>query len=151
MFSVERILVPTDFSASSDDAFQVAKALARDYKARLVVLHVAPPMIVVFGEGVLPPEPTPHPEKIKERLRQVYAAEPPVEAEYRLVEGEAAPEILRIADEVAADLIVMGTHGRTGLTRMLMGSVAEEVVRKAKCPVLTVKSQPRPASIAEGI
>jgi nucleotide-binding universal stress UspA family protein len=151
MFHVECILFPTDFSAYSDDAFEVARALAREFQARLVVLHVAPPMVVVFGEGVLPAEPTPHPEALKERLQQVYTAEPPVRIEHRLTEGEAAPEILRMADEVGCDLIVMGTHGRTGLQRMVMGSVAEQVVRKAKCPVLTVKSQPKHATVAEGI
>jgi len=63
------------------------------------------------------------------------------------VEGDVATEILRLAQETGSDLIVMGTHGRTGLARLLMGSVAEQVVRKAPCPVLTVKT-PFPAAPA---
>jgi nucleotide-binding universal stress UspA family protein len=65
--------------------------------------------------------------------------------ERRLEEGLAVTEVLRVAQEVNADLIVMGTHGRTGLARLLMGSVAEQVLRKALCPVLTVKT-PFPAT-----
>lgn len=65
---------------------------------------------------------------------------PEVLVEHRLREGDAAAEILQVADEVGADLIVLGTHGRTGLGRVLMGSVAEAVLRRARCPVLTLKS-----------
>jgi universal stress protein A len=66
-----------------------------------------------------------------------------------VAEGDPAEMILRVAEEVHADLIVMGTHGRTGLSRLLMGSVAEQVVRRAPCPVLTMKA-PFPAEQAEG-
>ena len=62
-----------------------------------------------------------------------------MQVEYRLVDGEGVPEILQHAAEIGADLIVMGTHGRTGLSRLLMGSVAGEVLRDAQCPVVTVK------------
>jgi nucleotide-binding universal stress UspA family protein len=81
---------------------------------------------------------------------------PSVLVERRLEEGDPIGEILRAAAEVPCDLIVMGTHGRTGLARLLMGSVAEEVVRKAPCPVVTVKTPfpvatPTPASPREEI
>jgi nucleotide-binding universal stress UspA family protein len=105
----------------------------------MVVLHVATPPLVVYGEGVLPPEPADYKDQLRERLRQVQAGDPKVQVEHRLVEGDAPTEILRLAEEIRGDLIVMGTHGRTGLGRLLMGSVVEQVVRKASCPVLTVK------------
>jgi nucleotide-binding universal stress UspA family protein len=72
-------------------------------------------------------------------LRHVYAADSPAGVEYRVQHGDPAVEILGVAREASCDLIVMGTHGRTGLGRLLMGSVAEQVVRKAACPVLTIK------------
>jgi nucleotide-binding universal stress UspA family protein len=70
----------------------------------------------------------------------VQPSDPAVKIEHRLAEGDPAREILRVARETGCDLIVMGTHGWTGLGRLLMGSVAEQVVRKATCPVLTVKT-----------
>jgi nucleotide-binding universal stress UspA family protein len=75
----------------------------------------------------------------EERLRQGGTSDPEILVEHRLRAGDAAQEILRTADEVGGDLIVMATHGRTGLGRVLMGSVAEAVLRGARCPVLTVK------------
>jgi nucleotide-binding universal stress UspA family protein len=72
---------------------------------------------------------------------------PGVEAERRLEEGDPVEAILRVAEEIGADLIVMGTHGRTGLSRLFMGSVAEQVLRRAPCPVLTLKS-PFAATVA---
>ena len=84
-------------------------------------------------------------EPLREKLRQLRPTDPKVRVEHRLVEGETATEILRLGQEMKCDLIVLGTHGRTGLGRLLMGSVAERVVRKARCPVLTVKT-PSPDS-----
>jgi nucleotide-binding universal stress UspA family protein len=77
-------------------------------------------------------------------LEQIRPADPRLEVRHRLAEGDPAEEILRAAEEEGADLIVMGTHGRGGLSRLLMGSVAEAVMRKALCPVLTVRG-PIPA------
>jgi len=74
------------------------------------------------------------------KLHQVAVPGSQVKVEHRLVEGFAAEAILQAAEESKADMIVMGTHGRTGFNRLLMGSVAEEVLRKAACPVLTVKA-----------
>jgi nucleotide-binding universal stress UspA family protein len=78
---------------------------------------------------------------LRAQLQQVRPDAAQLPVDHRLVEGDAAAEILRLAAETHCDLIVMGTHGRTWLSRMLMGSVAEQVVRKAPCPVLTVKTQ----------
>jgi nucleotide-binding universal stress UspA family protein len=146
MLPVRNVLHPTDFSAYSDYAFRLACSLARDYGARLVVLHVATPPVVAYGEGVLPAEPEDYQGRLREQLQQVVPQDPKVTVEHRLVEGEAATEILRVAAETRCDVIVMGTHGRTGLGRLLMGSVAEQVVRKAPCPVLTVKTPQRQPS-----
>jgi nucleotide-binding universal stress UspA family protein len=140
MLTVRTILHPTDFSEPSGYAFNLACALARDYGARLVVLHVTPPPVIVYGGGMAPPLPADYEDRLREQLRQVVPPDPKVAVEHRLVEGDMAAEILRIAGETKCDLIVMGTHGRTGLGRMLMGSVAEQVVRKASCPVVTVKT-----------
>jgi nucleotide-binding universal stress UspA family protein len=135
------ILHPTDFSRNSESAFHMACALARDYGARLVLLHVKPLPTVAYGEfGALPPEATDHMEELKERLARVQPDDPQIVVERFVVEGEIAWEILRMAEQRKTDLIVMGTHGRGGLSRLLMGSVAELVVRKAGCPVLTVKN-----------
>ena len=149
MLPIRTILHPTDFSEYSGYAFRLACALARDYGARLVVLHVAAPPVVVYGEGVLPPAPEDYQERLRGQLQQVVSPDPKVPVEHRLVEGDAVTEILRLAEETKCDLIVMGTHGRTGLGRLLMGSVAEQVVRKAPCPVLTVKTPQRQPSPGE--
>jgi universal stress protein A len=148
MLTIRAILVPADLSGCSENAFRVAHALARDYRARLIVLHVAtPPPFVTPGEleRVLQ-RPDGYLAELEGRLREeerqlrlVYAADSPAGVEFRVESGDPAVEILAVAREAACDLIVMGTHGRTGLGRLLMGSVAEQVVRKAACPVLTVK------------
>ena len=140
MYSIKTILSPTDFSEYSTSAFRLACSLARDYGGRVVVLHVAEPPLAVAGDGVLMLPPAFDLEPLRERLRQVRADESKVQIEHRLAEGDAAKEILREAAEGKCDLIVMATHGRTGLGRLLMGSVAEQVLRKASCPVLTVKT-----------
>jgi nucleotide-binding universal stress UspA family protein len=145
MLPIRSILYPTDFSESSDYVFHLACALARDYGARLLVLHVTPPPMVVYAGGVVLPLSDRDKEEQWDKLRRLRARNPRVQVEHRLAEGEPAETILRVARETGCDLILMGTHGRTGLGRLLMGSVAEQVVRKAPCPVLTVKT-PLPAA-----
>jgi nucleotide-binding universal stress UspA family protein len=140
MLTVKTILHPTDFSEGSRLAFRLACALAQDFGARLVVLHVAEPPAVVYGKGILVLEPQVDPERLRERLQEITPRGRNVQVEHRLAQGDVVTEILRIAQETQADVIMMGTHGRTGLKRLLMGSVAEQVVRKAACPVLTVKT-----------
>jgi nucleotide-binding universal stress UspA family protein len=147
MLPIRTILHPTDFSPQSGPAFQVACALARDYTARLVLLHVKLPEIV-YGDGyVLPPDPTIVRKELQGQLDRLQPPDAAIRVERLLVEGDAVQVILDTAKEVRADLIVLGTHGRTGLGRLLMGSVAEAVLRKAPCPVLTVKA-PLPAVLA---
>ncbi len=139
MLKIKTILHPTDFSEASEAAFHLACSLARDHGSRLILLHViAPPAVAYTEGGMLPPT-----EEVREQLwaqlDAVEAGDDDVVLERDLVEGDPAAEILRLAKEIDSDLIVMGCHGRTGLSRLLMGSVAEEVVRKGSCPVLTVK------------
>ena len=145
MLPIHTILHPTDFSDCSDGAFRLACALARDYDARIVVLHVVELPAVVSGDGMLVIPYSIDSEPLREQLQQLQSGDPKIPVEHRLVEGYPAEQILRVAAEMSCDLILMGTHGRTALNRLLMGSVAEEVVRKAPCPVLTVKTPRRPA------
>jgi nucleotide-binding universal stress UspA family protein len=140
MLAIHTILHPTDFSERSEFAFRLACALARDYGARLVLLHVAHPPVVVYGEGVVPPVSDDYLERLEEDLHRLRAPDPNVHVEHLFREGDPVTEILAVATQTSADLIVLGTHGRTGLGRLLMGSVAEQVVRKAPCPVLTVRT-----------
>jgi nucleotide-binding universal stress UspA family protein len=138
---VQTMLHPTDFSERSRYAFRYACLLARELGARLIVLHVVPPPpVTIQGEMIAyaPPEERDL-EGLRERLRGYQADSPAVPVDHFLEEGDPAAVILRVAKTTPCDLIVMGTHGRTGLGRLLMGSVAEEVVRKAPCPVITVK------------
>jgi nucleotide-binding universal stress UspA family protein len=142
VLAIRTILYPTDFSDRCRPAFELACALARDYGATLVVVHVVQLPFLEPVEGVLVPTPIDEAEADRGRLEQVRPADPRVAVCHRLAEGDPAEEILRIAAGEKADLIVMGTHGRTGLARLLVGSVAEAVLRQAPCPVLTVKEPP---------
>jgi nucleotide-binding universal stress UspA family protein len=146
MTRIKTILHPTDFSRNANYAFRLACALARDYGAKLMLLYVRPLPVVPPTEIVtLPAEPAEYHDVMREKLEGLRAEDYGVAVErYRLV-GDEAEEIIRLAENTGCDLIVMGTHGRSGLSRLLMGSVAEMVVRKAPCPVLTVK-QPAGAS-----
>jgi universal stress protein A len=144
MLTLHNVLHPTDFSERSDFAFRLACALARDHNAHLVVMHVAHVPVAIYAEGALPPRPEEYQDVLMEKLQRIQPVDDEVQVTHHLEEGTPASEILRMADLVHADLIVMGTHGRRGLARLLMGSVAEQVVRQATCPVLTVK-MPQPA------
>jgi nucleotide-binding universal stress UspA family protein len=139
MLSIRRILHPTDFSEHCYPAFELACALARDYDAEVVVLHVAQLPLLTPVDGVLVPTPLDEAEHARKQLEQVRPADSRVKVVHRLVEGDPAGEILQAAGDLSVDLIVMGSHGRGGLARLLMGSVAEAVLRKARCPVLTVR------------
>lgn len=140
MLPIHTILHPTDFSDRSEFAFRLACTFARDCGARLILLHVAPVPVLVYGEGVVPPQPEDYREQLEEELHRLVPPDPSIPVEHRFREGDPVAEILAEAEESSADLIVMGTHGRTGLGRLLMGSVAEQVVRRASCPVLTVRT-----------
>jgi nucleotide-binding universal stress UspA family protein len=109
----------------------------------LVALHVLTHPEVAYTEGVILPPPEAYEERWRERLSRLQPPDPAVRLERRLVHGYPADKILRVAEESRCGLIVMGTHGWTGLNRLVMGSVAEQVARRAPCPVLTVKGPRR--------
>jgi len=138
---VQTILHPTDFSSEAQAAFELACALARDYGGRLVVVHVKPiaPLLGSEFGAVFPPEPADVYDSLWQQLSRVRPTNAATPVEHHLREGDAAGQILILAGDCKCDLIVMGTHGRTGVGRLLLGSVAEAVVRRAPCPVLTVK------------
>jgi nucleotide-binding universal stress UspA family protein len=139
MLRIRSILHPTDFSKNSEYAWHMACALARDYGARLLLAHAQPPAAVAYGEfGALPPD-TYDREALERQLAQVQPTDSQLAVSRHVLDGDPATAICEFAKDNAVDLIVMGSHGRTGLGRLLMGSVAELVVRRAQCPVLTVK------------
>ena len=132
---VREILLATDFSAASEPAVDVARAWARHFGARVHLVHVASPDDVGLT-GLLA------------GLAASFTPSPTV---VRVLPGGApATAIVRYARAANVDLIVMGTHGRTGVSRVLLGSVAERVARTAPCPVVTVPALP-PPPIAEAI
>ena len=152
MIPFRTILVAADFSGSSRDAFHLACSIAREFQTRVIVLHVVEPLLVDAELGMPFPmaggERGYH-ESLMEDLHATYAPDRLLEVEYCTRDGLPAEEILRMAEEAGCDLVVMGTHGRTGLDRLLTGSVAEAVLRKASCPVLVLRSHdrvPRPES-----
>jgi nucleotide-binding universal stress UspA family protein len=148
MIGIHTILHPTDFSRTSAQAFAVATSLARDHGARLVLLHVAEEPAFIDGTGLVPFDPVMYRSELLNKLDQLAVRAPGVEVETRLAEGNPVSAVLRAAAEVQSDLIVMGTHGWTGLRRLLMGSVAEKVVRQAPCPVLSVCTPAWPEAAA---
>jgi nucleotide-binding universal stress UspA family protein len=128
MFHVRKILYPTDFSSFSNQAYLHAVALAESYGAGLTVLYVCPAGGTDADRRFWSSQ--------LEQIRPVNAAIP---VTHVLLEGDPAAEIVRFSRDAGLDLIVMGTHGRTGVERLLMGSVAESVLRDAPCSVLVVK------------
>jgi nucleotide-binding universal stress UspA family protein len=156
MNPIQNILVAVDFSPSSLYALQVARQLARGCAARLLLLHIAEPIACadpmlrdacpmdIFRLTALeavPPalDAIPRWDTRLVALQNELAEDASVRVETRLGSGSAAAQIIDVAFDEQTDLIVMGTHGRTGLGRWLMGSVAETVVRHARCPVLTLR------------
>lgn len=142
-----RILWPTDFSRLAKAALPHAVRLAADRGAELVVLHVLPtPAIYAFPEvagaawdALERENHTIGKRRLRRVIAQLKSKAPALRMHSVLAEGVAVDQILRAAKRLRCDLIVLATHGRTGLQHVLMGSVAENVVRRAPCPVLTVR------------
>jgi nucleotide-binding universal stress UspA family protein len=144
MALIHRILVPIDFFAPAQRALDHAVELARAFSAPLILAHVHAPPIVVLPDGVIT---VPIPDELAVRaqleggmakLVQSVRDRGLSDVAQVIVDGTPWREIVRLAADCACDLIVMGTHGRGGLKHLLLGSVAEHVVRRAPCPVLTV-------------
>ena len=136
---IKKILFPTDFSHASDAGLPLATSLARDAGATLVILHVEEPPLAYGGGELYYGIPEPNTEALQKMLAEVKPTDANVPYVHRMVTGDPATEIVRVAQEEQADILVVGTHGRSGITRLLMGSVAEQVIRHAACPVLTFK------------
>lgn len=144
MITLERILLPTDFSECSERARSYACELAKRFTAELHLLHVAGPIMVPPGYvGPVPDELLRPEEGARHELEKWN--DPAFEEAKGVVRtvtlGTAFVEIVRYAREHEVDLVVIGTHGRSGINHALLGSVAEKVVRKAPCPVLTVRPE----------
>lgn len=144
------ILLPTDFSGCANYALPYAAAIARAAKAKVICIYVVEPIVPAVGyTGLAEPMPI---ADISEQLEDSAERELPqvmqceelhgLQVEEVIAHGDAAAEIVRVAAERKVDLIVISSHGRTGLGRMIFGSTAEAVVRHAGCPVLVVKPPP---------
>jgi nucleotide-binding universal stress UspA family protein len=146
MIRLKTILHPTDFSADSRYALELACALARDQAARVVLLHVVPRPAPIGRDRKVPAFKEAHTEEdletyrqeMKARLERLRDEAPYAQVEGLLKEGDVTGVIARTAEETASDLIVMGSHGKSRMCQLTMGSVAAEVTRNAPCPVVTV-------------
>ncbi len=147
---ISSILLPTDFSECGNYALRYATSLARTFGASIICVHVIEPMVPTAGySGMTEPLPI---ADITEQLEDSAERELPriaeceecagLQVEEVIAHGEAASEIVRVAKARNVDLIVVSSHGRTGLGRILFGSTAEAIVRHASCPVLVVKPPP---------
>ena len=137
MIHIKKILYPTDFSSYSNQAYFHAISLAEKHRASLTILFVYNPDKVTTPDS--------HGDEEADRrywraqLEQIRPTDPRIAVRHVLLQGDPAGEIVRYGRDTGMDLIVMGTHGRTGVDRLLMGSVAEKVLREASCSVLVVK------------
>jgi nucleotide-binding universal stress UspA family protein len=158
MTTIKKILVPVDFSECSVAAVEHALALSDAFGATVEVVHTydvpsfVTPNVVVFAGDFEAPLAAHADRQARDQLanflKRVGAKDLP-QVNARVLIGPAGPTILDIAESEHPDLLVIGTHGRTGVARMLMGSTAEKVLRNARCPVLAVKANTEPvASLA---
>ncbi|MCF6157681.1 MAG: universal stress protein [wastewater metagenome] len=144
MISIKNILCPIDYSIYSEKALDYAIEIAERYQSKLILMHVLDIRVYdiheseLYGVGVMDNDTI---ERLKDKMlnyvKEDIGSRIPIEAV--VVQGIPFIEIVKAAEEYQIDLIVMGTHGRTGISHALMGSIAEKVVRKSPCPVLTVK------------
>jgi nucleotide-binding universal stress UspA family protein len=149
MIHVRKILYPTDFSSYSNQAYFHALGMAETYKASLTVVYVYTPGSSETSGGDR--------RHWRSQLEQVRPGDPNIPVHHVFLEGDPAGEIVRYAADAGIDVIVLGTHGRTGVDRLLMGSVAEKVMRDAPCSVLVVKlpkgvpaaERPHPAGVGK--
>lgn len=136
----EIILVPTDFSEPSDAAVQYAISMAKQLGAKIIFLHAidwAKLEMTALNSAVSDLIEEPAKTFLNSLVQRAKAMG--IEAESKQVDGSPFIQIVQMAETIKADLIVMGTHGRTGLSHLVLGSQTEQVVRHAPCPVLTVR------------
>lgn len=137
----KKVVLPTDFSNTSKAALSLAESIVRDQGGKLYIVHVEEPPAAYGGGDLFYGIPSATLEDVKRLLLEVKPSDPAIAYEHHLVHGAPAEAIVTFAESVDADMIVIGTHGRTGVNRMLIGSVAEAVVRRANCPVLSYKAK----------
>ena len=153
MDTIQRMLVATDLSDISASIYQVAADLAARTKSEMIVAHIASPEEYAETLREVHLSVDEYLERFRSTIRfavrKAIAERVPVQAEVVMRARSVAADLLDLATRLHVDLIVMGTHGRTGVSRVLLGSVAEEVVRHAGLPVLVVPMFRRPAKTAE--
>jgi nucleotide-binding universal stress UspA family protein len=136
MIRITKILYPTDFSSYSNQAYFHAIALAENHGASLTILFVQTPESAAPGASG---DESFTRSYWRNQLEQIRPTNPEIAVRHVLLNGDPAEEIVRYGRDAGMDLIVMGTHGRTGVERLVLGSVAEKVLRDASCSVLVVK------------
>jgi universal stress protein A len=142
MFQPHVILCPIDFTDNAGIALGVATDIARQHQSTLLVLHVADslgPEGISFGEAETRLQPEGRVADLQRLLRRAAPPQPGLTIRHLLTEGDPAAVVKQTVAEQHVDLVVIGTHGRTGLDHFLMGSIAEEILRSCPCPVLIVK------------
>lgn len=148
MITFKKILCPVDYSDCSAKALRYAAGLALKDSAKLYLMHVIDKRIYDYGGPIYEAQLSPDAEvidRLKEKLGESVPKEirGDIDVETIVTVGVPAQEIVNAADDKGVDVIVMGTHGRTGIAHVVVGSVAENVVRNALCPVLTVRQARR--------
>jgi nucleotide-binding universal stress UspA family protein len=140
-FPYKKILCPFDFDENSSNALEKAAQIARHFNAAVFLVH-AVPLVAQFGQVPLPVDLYQDQQRAAlERLNEIARQQlNGIEHKTTVYAGDVAGSILRAIDQFQPDLLVMATHGRTGLAHFVLGSVAEAVVRRASCPVLTIHS-----------
>jgi nucleotide-binding universal stress UspA family protein len=153
MIHLSKILCPTDYSATSDNAVRYAVEFARKVGAHIRFLHILTPVTAPanLAAGSETPSAPVEDDDIPESFSRVLMAETKkgLSADVRVLKGDAPKVIAEQAGNWGADLIIMGSHGRSGLQRLMMGSVAEEVFRSSDIPVLLVKKSAAEKVVAE--
>ena len=141
-FPYQKILCPIDFDENSTNALERAAEIARHFKAAVFVIH-AVPLVAQFGDIPLPADLYRDQQQAAlARLKEIAAQKlNGLEQQTAVYIGDVVGSILQAIDQFQPDLLVLATHGRTGLARFVLGSVAEAVVRRASCPVLTIRSE----------
>ena len=149
MPQITRIIVPIDFSEYSKKAFRYAIDFAHTFRAEMVLVYVVEPIVYPadfsFGQVALPSMERELLERGEEQLKDLIAKEVPdgIVARTAVRSGKPFVEIIQAAKEESAELIIIATHGHSGIEHVLFGSTAEKVVRKAPCPVLSIRSPER--------
>lgn len=147
MLPLRKILWPTDFSEPADEGLKIALELATQFSAEILLVHVIAPMPSMYGAAAptgfhIPTILEELQESVQKSLEKIRQAKIPAEIKCRtcVVNGKPAPEIVQLAAQEKADVIVISTHGESGWQRFVFGSVAEKVVSLADCPVLTIRA-----------